>query len=206
MFVTSLLRGNAHQMIYPHIVNDRIDFNTIKELWDVLDCAYKDLAHQGTAEQELAMLKQATREFSAYFADFQRIMAKLKWDPSANKAALRKGMDENLKDLLLTYDHPHSEQEHPGSTLAINHTASTTHITSNPTYLGLAPMDPPAAQKQAERVRIHQERHSGGLCTRCGTAGRFRAACARSKRRPFVTAEVTITPPRVEEAPTAGKD
>ena len=52
------------------------------------------------------MLKQGPREFSAYFADFQRIMAKLKWDPSAKKAALRQGMAGNLKDLLLSYDCP----------------------------------------------------------------------------------------------------
>ena len=42
MYLTSLLKGNAHWMISPHIVNDRIDFNTIKELWDILDCAYED--------------------------------------------------------------------------------------------------------------------------------------------------------------------
>ena len=52
------------------------------------------------------MLKQGTREFLAYFADFQRIMAELKWDPSAKKAALRQGMAWNLKDLLLSYDCP----------------------------------------------------------------------------------------------------
>ena len=91
-------------MISPHIVNDQIDFNTIKELWDVLDCAYDDPDRQGTAKREPAMPKQGTREFSAYFADFQRIMAELKWDPSAKKAALRQGMAGNFKDLLLSYD------------------------------------------------------------------------------------------------------
>ena len=65
-------------MIYPYIINDEIDFNTIKELWDMLDCAYDDPDYQGTAERELAMLKQGTREFSVYFANFQRIMAELK--------------------------------------------------------------------------------------------------------------------------------
>ena len=78
MYVTSLLERNAHRMISPHIVNDRIDFNTIKELWDVLDCAYEDPDCQGSAERELAMLKQGTREFSAYFADFQCIMTELR--------------------------------------------------------------------------------------------------------------------------------
>ena len=32
MYITSLLEGNAHRIIYPYIVNDRIKFNTIKEL------------------------------------------------------------------------------------------------------------------------------------------------------------------------------
>ena len=89
--ITLLLDGNAHRMIYPYIVNDRIDFNTIKELRGILDCGYDDPDHQGIVEREFVMLKQGTREFSAYFADFQRIMAELKWDPSATKAALRRG-------------------------------------------------------------------------------------------------------------------
>ena len=50
------------------------------------------------------MLKQGTREFSVYFADYQRILAEFKWDPSAKMAALRQGMAGNLKDLLLSYD------------------------------------------------------------------------------------------------------
>ena len=89
MYITSLLEGTAHRMIHPYIVNDQINFNTIKELWDVLDCAYDDPDQQGTAERELGMLKRGTREFSASFADFQRIMAELQGDSSAIKAALR---------------------------------------------------------------------------------------------------------------------
>ena len=41
--------------------------------------------------------------------------------------------------------------------------SSTTHITSNLTYHGPAPMDLSAAQKQAEQECIYQERRSGGL-------------------------------------------
>ena len=29
-------------MIHPYIINDQIDFDTIKELWEILDCAYDD--------------------------------------------------------------------------------------------------------------------------------------------------------------------
>ena len=57
MYITSLLEGNTHRMIYPFIINDQIDFNTIKEHWDILTCAYDDPDHQATGERELAMLK-----------------------------------------------------------------------------------------------------------------------------------------------------
>ena len=32
MYITLLLEGNTHRMIYPNIINDQIDFDTIKEL------------------------------------------------------------------------------------------------------------------------------------------------------------------------------
>ena len=238
MYITSLLEDNAHRMINPYIINDRIDFNTIKELWDILECTYDDSDCQENAERELAMLKQGTREFSAHFADFQRIMAKLKWDPSAKKNALRQGMAGNLTDLLLSYNCPDDwpwyirllqrldsklrqreaekkkettnkpSRATPSSSPSMATPSPTAHVTSNPAYLGPAPMDLSAAEKQAERERIYQERRSGGLCTYCGTAGHFRAACPRPKRRPLAGAEATLLPmaPRVEEAPTAGKD
>ena len=174
------------------------------------------------AERELTMLKQETREFLAYFADFQRIMAELKWDPSAKKAALRQGMAENLKDLLLSYDCPDEwtqyiqlpqrldsklrlrdaemkkETTHtptrniPAAPSSLATLSPTTHITSNLAYLGPAPMDLSAAQTQAEWERIYQERRIGGLCTYCGTAGHCRAACPRRKRPPLAVAEATL--------------
>ena len=100
-------------------------------------------------------------------------------------------------------NHQHVKQDTPSSSAT---PSSTPHITSNPTYLSAAPIDISAAQKQAERERIYQERRSGGLCTYCGTAGHFRAVCPRRRRRLLVTAEATITPPRVEEVSTAGKE
>ena len=169
-------------MIYPYIINDQIDFNTINELWDILDCAYDDPDHQGTTEGELAMLQQGTREFSPYFADFQRIMAEVKWDPSSKKATFRQGMAGNLEDLLLSYDSPDdwpsyirllqrldsklrqrkAEKKKETTNTPSRTTPSslatpspTGHVTSNPAYYGPASMDLSAAQKQAERERIN---------------------------------------------------
>ena len=89
-------------MTYSYIINDQIDFNTRKELWDILDCAYDDRDCQGTAERKLAILKEGTREFSAYFADFQRILGEPKLAASTKIAALCQGMAGNFKDLPLS--------------------------------------------------------------------------------------------------------
>ena len=236
MYITSLLDGNAHRMIHHYIVDDRINFNPINQLWNILDCTSNDPNRRGTAERELRMLKQGTSELSAYFDDFQRILAELQWDPSAKKAALRQGIVENLKDLLLLYDCPddwspyirllqrfdsklqqrEAEQNKETTNMSSKTTlstssaapSSTTHITSNPAYLGPAPMGLSAAQKQAEREHYYQDRRSGGLCTYCGMADQFRAASPRRKRHLLAVAVATLTPPllRIEETLTAGKD
>ena len=58
------------------------------------------------------MLKQGTRGCLVYFADFQRIMAELQWDPSTKKVALHQGMAGNLKYLLLSYDCPDNRAQY----------------------------------------------------------------------------------------------
>ena len=86
--MANLLRGNAYKMVLPYIQRDRIDLASTDELWEVLDGAYDDPDRKGTAKRELENLKQANREFSVYFADFQRLMAELRWDDDARKTAL----------------------------------------------------------------------------------------------------------------------
>lgn len=216
LFITNLLGGNAHKMIYPYLKNDRIDFDTIDDLWKVLDNAYDDPDRKGTAERELATLRQGTGEFSVYYSNFSRLMAELQWDDSAKKAALRQGMAEPLKDLLLCWEAPDNwhdyvqllqrldskirqrdaEKKKPSSatpTPRATPSTVTPHITQNPKYLGPAPMDLSAQEKQAERDRIYQERRAAGVCTYCGGGNHFRAACPRRKRKTLAAAEATIT-------------
>ena len=130
------------------------------------------------------MCKQGTLEFLAYFADFQRLMAELKWEPSAKKAALRQGMAGNPRDRLLSYTRPDDwpsyirllqrldsklrqrevekkkETTNTPSRATLSSSSATSssthHITSNPAYLRPAPMDFSAAERQAERERFYQ--------------------------------------------------
>src|SRR6185436_4945769 len=67
---------------------------------------YDDPDWKGTAERELEHLKQGGRDFSAYYANFQHLMAELNWNVSAKMNALYRGMSEELKDLIYHHDLP----------------------------------------------------------------------------------------------------
>lgn len=222
LYMTSLLQGNAYDMILPYIKRDGVDLEDHQELWDVLDGAYDDPDRKGTAERELNNLKQANRGFSQYFSDFQRIMGELQWDNSAKRAALYKGLSEELKDLLVNYDLPDNwtayhqlllrldcklaqraaEKRPKGSSApAIKTTPARAPVipvsertTANPNYHGPAPMDLSAAAKEAERQRRYNERRSAGLCTFCGDGGHFRAECPRRRNNPVRAAEAALAP------------
>jgi len=105
-YMANLLRGNAYKLVLPYIKRDRVDLASTGELWGILDGAYDDPDRKGTAKRELETPKPANREFSVYFANFQRLMAELRWDVDARKATLYRGLSDEMKDLLLTYSPP----------------------------------------------------------------------------------------------------
>ena len=69
-------------------------------LLEVLDLAFGDPDRSTTAESKIAALRQRNGPFAAYFAEFQRYAQDLDWNHSALKAALYKGLSEELKDKI----------------------------------------------------------------------------------------------------------
>jgi hypothetical protein len=106
LYLSSLLSGPAYSMVMPFIENGVVSLPLAADMWDILDRSYEDQDKVGTALRELNNLRQGTRDFSAYFADFQRVQATLKWDDNAKQAALYTGMTEGLKDVLAHYALP----------------------------------------------------------------------------------------------------
>jgi hypothetical protein len=231
-YIVSRLDGNAYRMIGPYMREaDRIDLADVQELWDVLDTAYDDPDRMGTAERELGNLKQGGREFSAYYADFQRLMAELDWNTGPKKNALYTGMSEELKDTIYHHDLP---EDWPGYVKAVQKYDSklrkrlaekkgarigpaptgkpatpkvaplpaSQRTTTNAEYHGPAPMDLSAAEREAERQRRYAERRAAGLCTYCGNAGHFRSSCPkRTRQTPIRAAEGQVTPAASDATP-----
>ena len=74
-YTIGLLPDQAFTQIEPYIKEDRIKLASVTELLKVLEIAFGDPDRESTAERKLEVLRQANREFSLYYAEFQRYAA-----------------------------------------------------------------------------------------------------------------------------------
>jgi hypothetical protein len=65
-----------------------------------LGSAWDDPDAVATAERKLLNLKQGTEPCSVYHAKFSSLMAILKWDTPAQVSHFKRGLRDELKDLL----------------------------------------------------------------------------------------------------------
>ena len=110
-YAVGFLKGKAYRMVEP--LRESGDIDTIEHLFDFLDATYDDPDKKGTAERELQKLKQGTKEFSAHLSEFQSLMAVLRWDERAKRAALYNSLSEEIKDVLASTPYPAPEEYMP---------------------------------------------------------------------------------------------
>jgi hypothetical protein len=105
-YVFSRLEGAALEQMIHLIKNDHINLKNFEAFVTSLDEAYGDPDHVNTAERTLTKLRQGNRDFITYYAEFQHLIADLDWNDAAKRAALFRGLSEELKDILSTQDLP----------------------------------------------------------------------------------------------------
>jgi hypothetical protein len=72
-YVVGCLEGVAMAQLMPHCdeVSGEVKLNSLKDLIDILDVAFRDQDKAAMAKRELLGLKQQDCKFSQYYADFQ---------------------------------------------------------------------------------------------------------------------------------------
>jgi hypothetical protein len=105
-YAFSRLEGAALEQMIHLVKDDRVNHENFEAFVTSLDEAYGDPDCMNTAEQALAKLRQGNRDFVAYYAEFQRLIVDLNWNDAAKRAALHRGLCEELKDILSTQDLP----------------------------------------------------------------------------------------------------
>jgi hypothetical protein len=218
------LKGNAQNQIQPYVLTDKIKLKDVEALITILEAAFGDPDQVGTASAELDKLQQGNREFSQYYAEFQRLMAILNYDENAKKAALKRGLSRDLQtslvyqaeepqnftkfvDLCMKLDyriraHSNTTKRHVSS-VPSRSSSTPSRPASHPTNTnsgnyGSAPMDLSASQK-AQNQRRRDERMAKGLCLYCGSADHFKNECStlaanNSRKIRLAAAEVLDIP------------
>jgi hypothetical protein len=213
---------------------DKIELKDGESLIDNLEAAFGDPDEVGTASAELDKLTQGNREFSQYYAEFQRLMAILEYDTNAKRATLKRGLSQELQSSLVYQAEEPEEfskfvelcmkldyrlQAHatlskrPAIPAATRPSPSTPCTTAHPTNAnsgtyGPAPIDHLASPK-SQNQRRRDEWMAEGLCLYCGSADHFKDQCSvltANNSGKVRLAAVGISTPVLKSIPAANSD
>ena len=170
-----------------------------------LDCHFGVPDEKHTAALALNRLRQANREFGAYYADFQKLMDILEtMDDTSQHHALIRGLNHKMRRALAIYPTPkdknfdeyierlneldcrlralatHTRNQHcpqaPGMLTPVITTAATRATAGTATGTAAGPMDLSAARGKLTPAE-RQRRQTQGLCMYCRGVGHFATEC-----------------------------
>lgn len=222
-YTISLLKGPALDQVAAFVRNDRIDLANFESLVQILETAFGDPDRKATAETKLLSLRQANRDFSTYFAEFQRYASEVEWNNAAKLARLRNGLSQELLTDLITITEPEDFTEFAAlcqrldnkrralsvsrktlpppkpitttrSTGSIGPNSSTpAPTTSTATGTHSGPMDLSAGRRRLSPEE-RGRRLAEGRCLYCGGLGHMAKDCTVAKR-PLRAAAVSSSAP-----------
>jgi hypothetical protein len=106
-YAFNALSGPVASQVLPYVRDDRVELADLVALIKILKNAFDNPNRVRNAENKLFIIAQETRDFSTYFAEFQRYAAEVNWDDSAKMTALRRGISYQLRqDLVPVRDEP----------------------------------------------------------------------------------------------------
>jgi len=105
-YIIGRLEGAALNQVISFVTPDGVDFSNTEALITHLNTCFDDPDRTGTAVRKLQSIRQGTREFSAYFAEFQQYALQLNWNPDAIRASLKNGLAPELETALITVEEP----------------------------------------------------------------------------------------------------
>jgi hypothetical protein len=221
-----LLKGEAYTTLEPFIGNNgQISFEDTAAFLAEITNIFADSDEKATASRELDKLKQGTRDFARYHADFVRLTTILECTEETKKLALERGLSSDMLAGLKYQDAPAEETltqfearlrrlddrirrdrvlNKPQSSQAAPRpssrpAAASTPSTATGTHSG--PMDLSSARKKlepAERAR----RMAEGLCLYCGGTGHLARECPnRPSARPDALRAAATAAPESPPAP-----
>jgi hypothetical protein len=110
-FIGTLLSGSAAAWFSPLFEQDSPLLLSLDQFISHFHQTFGDFDRETTAANEIRNLRQGNRSASEYSADFRRLASDLNWGEAALVDQFRRGLRDDVKDLLLTLPLPTSLHE-----------------------------------------------------------------------------------------------
>ena len=105
-YVTSRLSGQPYAQILPYIHRGVCQLNDYEDILDILDRAFGDPNRVNNARNELFQLRQANKDFSSFFAEFQRLALEGEMAEDALPTLLEQAVNRELRSMLMHHEPP----------------------------------------------------------------------------------------------------
>lgn len=209
IYVAGRLSGKAYDLILPRAPYGIPQFTDYPELLRFLEAAYGDPDRIQNARNRLYTLRQGNKEFSSYFAEFERLALEGEMPEASLQPLLFQNISRELQDMLLhspapTWDfrpyarhlqtldnryRQHQQQVNRHKWLQRNRATPLTPPPPEPKNPSLKlpaaeTGDPMDLSHQRSRPRSPNGRKERGECFRCGQKGHLVAQCPEPDRRP----------------------
>eukprot|EP00474_Spongospora_subterranea_P008058 CRZ08516.1 hypothetical protein [Spongospora subterranea] len=103
LLIGSLLTGLAREWFNPYFENqDPALFNNFQQFLYLFRQRFDDPNRATSAADMLSMIKQGRRTVAAYASHVQQLVADAGWDERAAQHVFRRGLNDEIQDLLLT--------------------------------------------------------------------------------------------------------
>jgi hypothetical protein len=197
-FIGTLLSGTALSWFSPLLEKDSPLLSDLSLFFQEFQQAFGDFDRATTAANELRSLRQGSQSASEYAAKFRQISVDLQWGEAALIDQFRRGLRDDVKDLLLTMPIPSSLQEAVAFSVRCDNRLSERKLEKRIGFgnyqqynsgnnNGPAPMEIDATKQNAptfHRKLSNEEkarRRSLNLCLYCGGPGHIAEHCKVKK-------------------------
>lgn len=105
-YVNNRLKGSPYALILPYIQGGVCQLPDYTDVLDKLDHAYGDPNRARNARNQLYRLRQGNKEFSLFFAEFQRLAIDGEMENGALPIMLEQAINRELQAMLLHHEPP----------------------------------------------------------------------------------------------------
>ncbi|OBS16093.1 hypothetical protein FPOA_27763 [Fusarium poae] len=212
-YVTGRLKGRAYAQVLPHIKAGECQLPDYQDIINLLERAFGDPNRINNARAELFRLRQAHKDFSTFFAEFQRLALEGEMSEEALPTLLEQAVSRELRGMLV-HNPPPSYKYHDLAAflqdLENRRRRFATELQPAPRRTNAPPKEypltprkkslsprrgrsPPENRQPAEdpmdisnqrRYNRPNQRRENNQCFRCGSANHYLRDCPEPDTRP----------------------